>query len=480
MKEKETVSVHEDGTPSTSHEPTPTVGTCSAAVPEPVQTNSATTATAVAGDSDQESASLKQDPVSTATVVESDESCGVVPREGESESHLSHYNISAHNTTWQKYAMENLNICDVDKFDFIVTEPPTAPSRSFIRRSSPSKSRFTDEIGEEEVKQFPNCAKRILKVGGYCLLLLPYDMFPEWYGAFTRTGFEVMSQPYTIQYDENTYPRRGAGNKIFPQTMTGFAVIAKAPGDHPGGFMPDFDASYSFIQSCASRRQSAIDSVPFVKHKLTRLKSRSPYRTSEKPHSLLSELIDLFTPPQGSVLDPFAGTLSTAIASMRVGRACTVVERDSDCYNAAFHRLQLVATALFQKSLHRADESVDDDVIFVCMSKVHHADDTHENADRNDVEDTGGKEDGAHQTPDYDCGQNYPDRSDRDIAECSTPQAQGCRREEDDETVVKLCAAADLDNDNPLLGSQQAADNSEVTPLLEAQAETPHLGIKTR
>ena len=122
--------------------------------------------------------------------------------------------------------MENLNICNVDKFDFIITEMPTAPSRSFIRRSSPSNSRVKDKIGEDEVKQFPDFAKRILKVGDYCLLLLPYDMFPEWYTAFTPTGFEKISQPYTIQFDENINPKRGSGSKIFPQILTGFALIS--------------------------------------------------------------------------------------------------------------------------------------------------------------------------------------------------------------------------------------------------------------
>ena len=181
-----------------------------------------------------------------------------------------------------------------------------------------------------------------------------------------------MTEPYTIHFDEESYPKRGAINKIFPQQMTGFALIAKAPGEHPGGFLPNFDSSHALIESSASRRQSCIDSVPFVRHKLNRPNSRSPYRTNEKSHSLLSEMIDLFTPIHGSVLDPYAGTLSTAIAAMRVGRTCTVVERDQDCFLAALHRLRMVAAALRQRTSGKSDvgSDINDEIIFVCMSKV--------------------------------------------------------------------------------------------------------------
>ena len=75
----------------------------------------------VTGGPDQVYAPSKHDVLSTATVVESDENGGVVTRESENESKLSYYNISDHNVTWQKYAMENQSICDGHKFYFIIT-----------------------------------------------------------------------------------------------------------------------------------------------------------------------------------------------------------------------------------------------------------------------------------------------------------------------------------------------------------------------
>ena len=46
------------------------------------------------------------------------------------------------------------------------------------------------------------------------------------------------------------------------------------------------------------------------------------------------------------------------------------MERDSDCFSAAFNRRQLVATDLRHKSLRRRDASVDDEISLVLMWRV--------------------------------------------------------------------------------------------------------------
>lgn len=53
----------------------------------------------------------------------------------------------------------------------------------------------------------------------------------------------------------------------------------------------------------------------------------------------LKDCIVLFTPPNGIVLDPLAGTMNTGLASIMAGRKCIMVEKDIDCYNIAFDRL---------------------------------------------------------------------------------------------------------------------------------------------
>ena len=111
-----------------------------------------------------------------------------------------------------------------------------------------------------------------MKPGCYCLLFVPIDMFEEWYVTFSQCGFATMSKPYIVSYDDKTVLKRGTTQNNFPQNMSEFALVAKAPGSHPSGFLANFDTQNNLIQTNSSRRTSTIDSDPFVKHKLTRPK----------------------------------------------------------------------------------------------------------------------------------------------------------------------------------------------------------------
>ena len=49
---------------------------------------------------------------------------------------------------------------------------------------------------------------------------------------------------------------------------------------------------------------------------------------AEKPVKLLAELIDCFCPPEGRVLDHFAGSGSTQEAAWEMGRKCDPIDMD--------------------------------------------------------------------------------------------------------------------------------------------------------
>ena len=51
---------------------------------------------------------------------------------------------------------------------------------------------------------------------------------------------------------------------------------------------------------------------------------------AQKPVHLLQTLIELCTRPGGVIVDPFAGSGSTAIAALRSGRRCLAIERESE------------------------------------------------------------------------------------------------------------------------------------------------------
>lgn len=60
---------------------------------------------------------------------------------------------------------------------------------------------------------------------------------------------------------------------------------------------------------------------------------------SQKPTSLLQRLIRVVTPPDGVILDPFAGSASTAVAAIAESRKFIGVERDEAHFATACERI---------------------------------------------------------------------------------------------------------------------------------------------
>lgn len=60
---------------------------------------------------------------------------------------------------------------------------------------------------------------------------------------------------------------------------------------------------------------------------------------TQKPLSLMLELVSLFTDPAEIVLDPFAGSGTTGVACLRLGRRFIGVEKDATYAQAAWDRL---------------------------------------------------------------------------------------------------------------------------------------------
>jgi len=47
-----------------------------------------------------------------------------------------------------------------------------------------------------------------------------------------------------------------------------------------------------------------------------------------KPIALMCELVSLFTDPDDVILDPFAGSGTTGVAALRLGRRAILIEKD--------------------------------------------------------------------------------------------------------------------------------------------------------
>ena len=68
---------------------------------------------------------------------------------------------------------------------------------------------------------------------------------------------------------------------------------------------------------------------------------------TQKPEQLMCELVSLFSNPDDLILDPFAGSGTTAVAAKRLGRRCILIEREERYCDVAAKRLSQGALDLF-------------------------------------------------------------------------------------------------------------------------------------
>lgn len=67
---------------------------------------------------------------------------------------------------------------------------------------------------------------------------------------------------------------------------------------------------------------------------------------TQKPVALLEWLIKTYTNPGDTVLDPVAGSFTTAIACLRTGRKCIAIEKDADYFALGKARIEAEPTPL--------------------------------------------------------------------------------------------------------------------------------------
>lgn len=64
-----------------------------------------------------------------------------------------------------------------------------------------------------------------------------------------------------------------------------------------------------------------LDNIPFVKNKLAVKDNRMNVRTKGENINVISEFIDLYCPQNGTVLDAYAGILTTTVACLQMARS---------------------------------------------------------------------------------------------------------------------------------------------------------------
>lgn len=129
--------------------------------------------------------------------------------------------------------------------------------------------------------------------------------------------------------------------KDLPQGCGELAIVARAPGNS-SGFKVNFNGCYEIIDCTYSRKFGILDNALRCTNPLRRPNSRAEVRPRERHPGVVSEIIETFCAPKGTVLDVFGGALTTAISCVSSRRRCVVLEEDRYCFDLAIRRLEKI------------------------------------------------------------------------------------------------------------------------------------------
>ncbi len=188
---------------------------------------------------------------------------------------------------------------------------------------------------EQFVKRLGTEFLRVLKPGGFCLVFSQARMYHNAAIALEQTGFDMRDMlcwryPHPGQGKAASLDRYAGSNaplllgRKTPQVAPHFEPIALAQKPKDG----------TFVENWLRHRVGLIDvSGAFPSNIFTTAKPNKEERTghpSQKPVALFTRIIEIFSKTDDVILDPFAGSGTTAIAAMNCGRNWICIERDPE------------------------------------------------------------------------------------------------------------------------------------------------------
>jgi site-specific DNA-methyltransferase (adenine-specific) len=108
-------------------------------------------------------------------------------------------------------------------------------------------------------------------------------------------------------------------------------------GDRPG---MGYEAIVALHAPCRSTWNGGGQHGVFIHHKAGENGSEPNEHPTQKPVGLIEKLVGLFTDPGDLILDPFAGSGTTGVAAIRLGRRFVGWELDPKYHAAATRRLE--------------------------------------------------------------------------------------------------------------------------------------------
>lgn len=104
-------------------------------------------------------------------------------------------------------------------------------------------------------------------------------------------------------------------------------MLAKSSGSQPDNFVPHLESIFTDVDSQYSKHDAVLSNISWITRNISRTGRKQAFCKKKKSTSIIICIIDLFTLPEGSVLDPYAGLIPTTIVALVKKRARVCIEK---------------------------------------------------------------------------------------------------------------------------------------------------------
>jgi DNA modification methylase len=215
------------------------------------------------------------------------------------------------NTIINSDCIEGLKSLPDESIDCCITDPPYGISFQSARRTE--KSQWKPKILNDEAP-FIDWIEPVfnkLKEGGRLICFYRWDVQDEFLNEIERVGFDVKSQ---IVWDK----------------------VSHGMGDLAGEFAPQ----HELMIYATKGRYEFKGKRPKTVYKCLRIPGSNLIHPNEKPVPLIAAIIRDITRPSETVLDPFGGSFSTALAAKQEGRNYISFELHPEYYKIGLKRFE--------------------------------------------------------------------------------------------------------------------------------------------
>jgi len=199
-----------------------------------------------------------------------------------------------------------LDTFDSASVDFVLTDPPY-----LVNYQERGGRTITNDTGSQWLRPAFRQIYRVLKPASFCVSFYAWNRIHLFMGAWQQAGF------------------RPVGHIVFRKRYSSSVRFLKY----------EHEAAYLLAKGDVKPPEQPTPDVidfPYTGNKL---------HPTQKPVAALMPLINAFCPPDGVVLDPFAGSGSTLIAARQLGRRYIGIEIDAQHHRTATARLENAPTA---------------------------------------------------------------------------------------------------------------------------------------